>query len=239
MGEQVEPLPERRRLKVRLAGVSAGFAGASVLRSIDFEAWSGEVTLVTGATATGKSALIHLLRLALRPRGGEADILGEDAGKLAGARLAKAKRRIGYVAENPAFIERQSAFDNIAAPLKIAGRRAVDYAEDVRALIAYVGLNTAADEPMWRLSMAERRRAAIARALAAKPELVLADAPTAGLAPDAAYKIVRLLSEMRRVGAAVVITSQDEAAAAGADPVCWRLALGRLTRTTTLAEAAE
>lgn len=239
MGEQVDTLPERRRLRVRLSGVSAGFSGTTILRGIDFEAWSGEVALVTGATATGKSALIHMLRLALRPRGGEAEILGADATKLHGRKLALTKRRIGYVAENPAFIESASAIENIALPLKIAGGRAANYAEDVRALVAYVGLNAAADEPVWRLSMAERRRAAIARALAAKPELVLADAPTAGLAPDAAYKIVRLLAEMRRVGAAVVITSQDEGVAAGVEAAHWRLALGRLSRTETIAEAAE
>jgi cell division transport system ATP-binding protein len=239
MGEQVDTLPERRRLRVRLSGASAGFGRTTVLRGIDFEAWSGEVALVTGATATGKSALIHMLRLALRPRGGEAEILGEDVAKLRGAKLAFAKRRIGYVAENPAFIERASAFENIALPLRIAGRKSADYADDVRALISYVGLNTAADEPVYRLSMAERRRAAIARALAAKPELVLADAPTAGLSPDAAYKIVRLLAEMRRVGAAVVITSQDEGVASGVESAHWRLALGRLTPATAMAEAAE
>lgn len=225
--------------RVRLVGVSAGFGGATVLRNIDFEARGGEIAVVSGATATGKSSLIHLLRLALPPRGGDAEILGEDVRRLSSDRRALLKRRIGYVAETPIFIEQASAFENIALPLHLAGRKSVDYAEDVRALITYVGLNAAADEPAWRLSAAERRRCAIARALAAKPDLLLADSPTAGLAPEAAQRIVRLLAEMRRVGAAVVITSQDENVAGTAPVTHWRMALGRLTRAQTATEAAQ
>lgn len=225
---------------VQLSGVSAGFAGAEVLRGIAFEARAGEVAFVSGATATGKSTLVHLLRLAMQPRGGSAMILGADAGRLSGADRARLKRRIGYVAEEPIFVERWSAFDNIALPLRLAGRKAVDYAEDVRELISFVGLTVGAEEPAWRLSAIERRRAAIARALAAKPDLIVADAPTAGLGREAAHRIVRLLGELRRVGAAVVLTSQDDDATDGVEAVHWRLALGRLTRASEAqAEAAE
>lgn len=229
------------RTVVRLSGVTAGFAGAEVLRGVDFEAHAGAVALVTGATAAGKSSLVHLLRLALRPRGGHAMILGADAGRLSARQRARLKRRIGYVAETPVFVERWSAFDNIALPLRLAGRKAVDYADDVRELISFVGLNAGADEPAWRLSAVERRRVAIARALAAKPDLIVADAPTAGLARDAAFRIVRLLAELRRVGAAVVLTSQDEAIADGVQAQRWRIALGRLTKLDGArhAEAAE
>lgn len=218
------------RAVVQLSGVSAGFAGADVLRSVAFEARAGEVAFVSGATAAGKSTLVHVLRLAMRPRGGRAAILGADAARLSSTERARLKRRIGYVAEEPMFVERWSAFDNIALPLRLAGRKPVDYAEDVRELIDFVGLNVGAEEPAWRLSAIERRRAAIARALAAKPDLIVADAPTAGLGRDAAHRIVRLLSELRRVGAAVVFTSQDDDAADGVEAVHWRLELGRLTR---------
>lgn len=225
---------------MQLSGVSAGFGGADVLRGIDFEARAGDVAFVSGSTAAGKSTLVHLLRLAMRPRGGRAMILGVDAAKLSDAARARLKRRIGYVAEEPVFIERWSAFDNIALPLRLAGRRSADFADDVRELINFVGLAAGADEPAWRLSAVERRRAAIARALAAKPDLIVADAPTAGLGREAAHRIVRLLAELRRVGAAVVLTSQDTTAADGIEATHWRLALGRLTRLDAAhAEAAE
>ena len=131
------------------------------------------------------------------------------------------KRKIGYVAENPTFIEHWSAFDNIAMPLKLGGAKAKDYSPDVRELVDFVGLGAAADLPVEQISGAERRRAAIARALAAKPELILVDDPTSGMSPGDGRRIVRLLAEMRRVGAGVVIASQDQTLADCAPFLRW------------------
>lgn len=218
-----------RGVLVRLTQVDAGYRTGDVLRGIEFEAHAGEVALVTGPAAAGKTTFIHLLRLALAPRAGRAVILGADAGRLPGRTRAKLKRRIGYIAENPAFVENWTAFDNIALPLRLLGVRPRDYAADVRELVDFVGLGAAADIAAERLSGAQRRRAAIARALAAKPDLVLADDPTAGMSPTDGRRIVRLLAEMRRVGAAIVITSQDDSLADCAPTSHWRLERGRLS----------
>ena len=91
------------------------------------------------------------------------------------------------------------------------------------------GLGGAAELPVEKLSGAERRRAAIARALAAKPNLILADDPTAGMSPADGRRIVQLLSEMRRVGAGVVIASQDDTLADVAPMWIWRIDRGRLS----------
>jgi len=147
------------------------------------------------------------------------------------------KRRIGYVAENPVFVEQWSAFDNIAMPLRLIGLKRRDYDRDVRELVDFVGLADAAMLPVEKLSGAERRRAAIARALAAKPELILADDPTAGMSPGDGRRIVRLLAEMRRVGAGVVIASQDETLADCAPILRWRIDRGRLAQIDSAAPA--
>ena len=218
-----------RGVIARLSQVDAGYDATDVLLGIEFEARAGEVALVTGPTAAGKTSLLHLLRLALPPRSGSAIILGMDAGRLRGADRARLKRRIGYVSENPSFVEHWTAFENIATPLRMAGKKPREYVDDVRELVDFVGLGAAADMPVERLSGAERRRAAIARALAGKPDLILADDPTAGMSPDAGRRIVRLLAEMRRVGAGVVIACQDDTLADCAPLHHWRLELGRLT----------
>jgi cell division transport system ATP-binding protein len=114
-------------------------------------------------------------------------------------------------------------------PLKLSGARASDYHEDVRELVDFVGLSGASELPVEKLSGAERRRAALARALAGKPDLILADDPTAGMSPGDGRRIVRLLGEMRRVGAAVVIATQDETLADCAPMLRWRIERGRLT----------
>lgn len=219
-----------RGILVRLSNVDAGYGTATVLMGVDFEARAGEVALVTGPAAAGKTTLTHLLRLALQPRSGRALIMGVDVARAGGKTLAEVKRRIGYVAENPVFVEHWSAFDNVAMPLRMAGRKPQDYNHDVRELVDFVGIGEAADLPVEKLSGAERRRAAIARALAGKPHLILADDPTAGMSPADGRRVVRLLAEMRRVGAGVVIASQDESLASCAPILRWRIDRGRLTQ---------
>ena len=237
------PRPElelfERGVLVRLTQVDSGYRSADVLRGIEFEAHTGEVALVTGPAAAGKTSFLHLLRLALPPRAGRAVILGYDAMRISGQGRARLKRRIGYVAENPSFVEAWTAFDNIALPLRLRGRKPREYAEDVRELVDFVGLGGAADMPAERLSNAQRRRAAIARALAAKPDLVLADDPTSGMSPADGRRIVRLLSEMRRVGAAVIIASQDESLADCAPTSRWRLDRGRLSPLDVMSDQAD
>lgn len=214
----------------RLNGVDAGYGAAVVLAGLEFEIRVGEVALVTGPAAAGKTSLTHVLRLALPPRSGRAIILGVDVDKASARVRANVKKRIGYVAESPVFVERWSAFDNIAMPLKMAGLRPNDYERDIRELVEFVGLTEAANLPIEQLSGAEKRRAAIARALAGKPELILADDPTAGMSPQDGRHVVRLLAEMRRVGAGVVIATQDETLVDCAPFAHWRIARGRLDR---------
>ena len=218
-----------RGVLARLTAVDSGYGASTILAGIDFEVRAGEVALVTGPAAAGKTTLTHLLRLALPATAGRALILGVDVARASARVRANIKRRIGYVAENPVFVEHWSAFDNIAMPLRMSGRKPHDYADDVRELVDFVGLGEAADLTVDKLSGAERRMTAIARALASKPDLILADDPTAGMSPADGRRIVRLLAEMRRVGAGVVIASQDESLADCAPILCWRLDRGRLS----------
>jgi cell division transport system ATP-binding protein len=214
----------------RLTGVDAGYQVDPVLHQVHFEANAGEAALVCGPTSAGKTTLMHVLRLALVPRRGRALILGAEVGKLSGAARARLKRRIGYIAENPSFVEHWTAYSNIAMPLRAAGLKPPQYAEDVRELAEFVGLDAAVDEPVSRLSAAARRLVAIARALVAKPEIILADDPTSGMSPEAGRRVVRMLMEMRRVGAGVIIASQDESLAEVGPCTLWRISHGRLIR---------
>ena len=226
-----------RGVLVRLSNVDAGYGAATVLMGIDFEARAGEVALITGPAAAGKTTLTHLLRLALPPRSGRSVILGLDLMRARARAIADVKKRIGYVAENPVFIEQWSTFDNVAMPLRMLGQKPRDYADDVRELVDFVGLGGASELAVEKLSGAERRRAAIARALAAKPSLILADDPTAGMSPADGRRIIRLLAEMRRVGAGVVIASQDDTLADCAPMWVWRIDRGRLAQPEQTAPA--
>jgi cell division transport system ATP-binding protein len=215
-------------LIVRFEGVWAGYEGPDVLEDAAFEIASGEAAIVSGPTAAGKTTLLHVLRLALPPRAGSAIVLGEDITRLSEAKRARLKRHIGYVGEEPTFVEDWSVFENVALPLKVARLKPAEYEQDVRELLAFVGLEGSAEEPTNRLSFAERRRVAIARALAGKPDLILADEPGAGLSVEGAMRTFRLLAEMRRVGAAVVIATQSAELADGIDALHYRIEDGRI-----------
>lgn len=214
-----------------LEGVSAGYRAGEVLSDVSLTLRAGELAIVTGPPASGKSTLIHLLRLALRARGGSFEILDANAARLSDAARASLRRRIGYVGANPVLVEPWSAFANIALPLKLAGRRRAAYAEDVHDLLGYVGLGAVGDEPVARLSAVERRRVALARALATKPDILLADDPVAGMASDPAQRLLRAMAELRRVGAAVVITADDARIADAYEPRRYALHNGRLAET--------
>lgn len=215
-------------LIVGLQGVWAGYDGPDVLQDVDFQVAAGEVAIVSGPTAAGKTTLLHMLRLALPPRAGDATILGDNAGRLPERRRAALKRKIGYIGEEPTFVEEWSVFDNVALPLKVAKRKAAGFQNDVRELLAFVGLEASAADPVRSLSFAERRRVAIARALAGKPLLILADEPGAGLNAEGAMRTFRLIAEMRKVGAAVVIATQSPELADGLEVTHWRIEDGRI-----------
>lgn len=213
---------------VRMVNIDAGYLAEPVLRQVSFEARAGEAALICGPTSAGKTTLMHVLRLVLQPRRGRMQVFGHDVGRLRVAGRAKLKQRIGYIAENPEFVEHWTAFDNIAFPLRMMGRRPQDFEHDIAELIDFVGLTDGGETPVAHMSAAARRLAAIARALAIKPHIILADDPTSGMSPEAGHKIVRRLVEMRRIGAAVVITSQDETLFDVGPSSFWRIDRGHI-----------
>ena len=216
---------------LRLENVSAGYPGGpDVLSEASLSAYRGLVSCVVGVSGSGKTTLIHVARLALSVRSGFAQVLGADVSALTRNDRAALKRRIGYIAQEPVFIDNLTLFENVAAPLEAAGVRRARYVDDVMDLLNYVGLGAFAQAKPAALSTGQRRRAAIARALASKPELILADEPTAGLSPNAAHRMLRLLTELRQVGAAILITTPNEDLAQKAAEACWILVDGRLNR---------
>jgi cell division transport system ATP-binding protein len=214
---------------LRLTGVSAGYRAApTILHEISFTCRPGDLFVVTGASGAGKSTLLHLLRTAVLPRHGVLQVFGADAAQVDGELRRAFKRRMGYVAQAPIFLEDRTVFENTALPLATAGSKGAARNSDVRDLLAYLGLAKEAGRRAGELSTGQRRIAAIARALVTKPMLILADEPTAGLAPEIGVKIMRVFEEVRQSGGCLVVTTQDPDAAGAPDVAHWRLTAGRL-----------
>ena len=196
---------------LRLENVGLRYGdGPEILRDVSFAVRSGDFYFLTGPSGSGKSSLLKLLFLALRPTRGTLRIFGEDVGSLSHSRLPLIRRRIGVVFQEFRLLDHLSTYDNVALPLRVAGRSESSYRRDVMDLLDWVGLaEKSADLPPV-LSGGEKQRAAIARAVIAKPQLLLADEPTGNVDPVLAKRLLHLFLELNRLGTTMLIATHDK-----------------------------
>ena len=216
---------------LRLNGVGLRYgSGPEILRDITFAMRSGDFYFLTGPSGAGKSSLLRLLFLALKPTRGTVNIFGEDVGHLTRNRLALIRRRIGVVFQEFRLLDHLTTFDNVALPLRVAGKSESSYRRDVLDLLDWVGLADQARAFPPILSGGEKQRAAIARAVIAKPELLLADEPTGNVDPILAKRLLHLFVELNRLGTTMLIATHDQGLVRQADRPILHLESGVLTQ---------
>jgi len=152
---------------------------------------------------------LRLLFLALRPTRGMVNMFGEDVAGLDRSRLPMLRRRIGVVFQEFRLLDHLTTYDNVALPLRVAGKRESAYRADVMDLLSWVGLSNQAHAFPPVLSGGEKQRAAIARAVIAKPELLVADEPTGNVDPILADRLLHLFVELNRLGTTVLLATHD------------------------------
>jgi cell division transport system ATP-binding protein len=145
----------------------------------------------------------------MRPSSGSISMFGEDATTLPRRDLTRLRRRIGVVFQDFRLLDHLTAFDNVALPLRVMGKRPASYAGDVRDLLDWVGLKDQANARPPVLSGGEKQRVAIARAIIHKPEFLLADEPTGNVDPALAKRLLHLFLELNRLGTTILIASHD------------------------------
>jgi cell division transport system ATP-binding protein len=213
-------------LRYRPAG--AELAGTEVLRELSFSIPPGGFRWLLGQSGAGKSSLLHLLHLAIRPTCGELTVMGTAVGRTGRGALAGLRRRIGMVFQDFRLLAHLSAFDNVALPLRIGGRPEGQIRADVTETLRWVGLDRKADSRPAELSGGEQQRVAIARAVVGRPALLLADEPTANLDDAQAGRLMLMLNEFNRLGTTVIIATHNEALLARRPGPTLRLDRGRL-----------
>jgi cell division transport system ATP-binding protein len=206
-----EPLLDNPGPAVRFDRVTLAYAGSPpVLRDVSFSLAPGSIHFLTGASGSGKTSILKLIYMAQRPTQGGIQLLGHDLASLPRSERPALRQRIGVIFQDFRLLDHLSAFDNAALAPRIAGRKAEDYGADVAELLAWVGLGERMDALPGALSDGEKQRLAIARAVVNRPEIVLADEPTGNVDAAIAQRILRLLSELNRIGATILIASHDE-----------------------------
>lgn len=183
--------------------------GAEVLRDLDFRMAKGGFYFLTGASGAGKTSMLKLLYLAQRPTRGRIRLFGEELSDAPRNELPYFRRRIGVVFQDFRLIRHLSTFDNVALPLRIAGKSEADVEGPVREMLAWVGLADRASARPPTLSGGEQQRVAIARAVISQPELLVADEPTGNVDAEMAKRLLHLFSALNRLGTTIVVATHD------------------------------
>ena len=183
--------------------------GPEVLRDLNIDIPPGSFHFLTGPSGAGKTSILRLMLLALKPTRGNIHLFNQDVTRLGTGRRAELRRRIGIVFQDFRLLDHMSTWENVALPLRVLGKDVEDYREDVTDLLQWVGLGDRMHAAPSVLSGGEKQRAAIARAVIGKPELLLADEPTGNVDPHMARRLLRLFVELNRLGTSVIIATHD------------------------------
>lgn len=183
--------------------------GPEVLSDLTFAIPSHSFQFLTGPSGAGKTTLIRLLFLALKPTRGLIHVFGRDASTITKPELPAIRRRLGLVFQDFRLLDHLTTYENVALPYRVLGRDEASYRGDVIELLRWVGLADRMHVYPPILSGGEKQRAAIARALITRPELLLADEPTGNVDPPLARRLMRLFAELNRLGTAVLIATHD------------------------------
>ena len=183
--------------------------GPEVLRDLTFHIAPKSFQFLTGPSGAGKTTLIRLFFLSLKPTRGLMTVFDHEISTLPKPELPRLRRRIGLVFQDFRLLDHLTTFENVALPLRVLGKEEASYRADVVELLRWVGLGDRMHAHPPVLSGGEKQRAAIARALIGKPEILLADEPTGNVDPPLARRLMRLFVELNRLGTSVVIATHD------------------------------
>lgn len=191
--------------------VSKRYAGdALALSGITLSVAKGELVFLAGPSGAGKSTLLKMIAVIERPSSGTVLLNGQNIGKIKRAGLPYLRRNLGLIFQEQHLLQDRNVLANVMLPLIVTG--ATRQEAETRALAALdkVGLLARAKAEPQALSGGEQQRVAIARAIVNRPQLILADEPTANLDRDSANKVLDALKAFHAAGVTCLISTHDE-----------------------------
>jgi cell division transport system ATP-binding protein len=183
--------------------------GPEVLRDLSFQIEPHTFQFLTGPSGAGKTSLLRLLFLSLRPTRGLITVFSHETARLSKDELSTLRRRIGIVFQDFRLLDHLTTYENVALPFRVMGKSEASYRNEVVELLHWVGLGDRMGALPPVLSGGEKQRAAIARAVIARPQLLLADEPTGNVDPNLAQRLLRLFVELNKSGTTVVVATHD------------------------------
>ena len=217
--------------------VSRVFGRETILDDVSLQIRAGELTTIVGPSGSGKTTLLALLALLLEPSSGRILVEGRDASALTDAERSRLRNTLyGFVFQTAQLVGSLSVVDNVLLPATLGGV-ARQKRDEAWGLLDRVGLASRARFLPHQLSLGQKRRVALARALLLKPPVLLADEPTNDLDPKRAQQVADFLLALPREGYAVVLVTHDQALAQRAGNR-HQIELGKLTRMVSESSGA-
>lgn len=183
--------------------------GTTALSEVDFEIKEKEFVFLTGPSGAGKSTIIRLLIGDYLPTSGSVKFLDWEVNKIPPKKLPHMRRKMGIVFQELKLLMDRSVFENVAIALEVLGAKDKEIKEKVKETLEMVGLGDDMEKYPLQLSGGELQRTAIARAIIKKPDILLADEPTADLDPATSWEIIRLLNEINKMGTTVIMATHN------------------------------
>ena len=183
--------------------------GPEVLKDLTFRIAPGSFHFLTGPSGSGKTSLLRLLLLSLKPTRGKLTLFGHNVAALDQDSLLQMRRHIGIVFQDFRLLEHLTTFENVALPLRVLGQPESEYRGNVTELLEWVGLGERMNALPALLSGGEKQRAAIARAVIGRPDVLLADEPTGNVDPDLSLRLVRLFAELNKMGTTIILATHE------------------------------
>jgi cell division transport system ATP-binding protein len=183
--------------------------GREALCGVSFAVDTGEMCFLTGHSGAGKSSILKLIALIERPTRGQVFVNNQNVSGIKRRGIPQFRRGVGVVFQDHKLLHDRPVADNVALPLIVAGVGRSEIDKRVRAALDQVGLLGKEKSRPLELSTGEQQRVGIARAVVAKPSLLIADEPTGNLDPDLALEIMKLFKRFNDVGVTVVIATHD------------------------------
>lgn len=180
------------------------------LRGVNLKINRGEFVFVCGKTGSGKSTLLRLITRELEPTNGKIEFLGQDISGIRYGELPYYRRQVGVIRQGTGlFLEEKTAAENLEFVMRATGHEEDTLHERAQRALSMVGLGKKSASLMTDLSIGERKRVEIARALVNNPKIIIADEPTASLDRDLAWDIMSLFDDINRLGVTLLIVTHD------------------------------
>ncbi|MBA5688434.1 cell division ATP-binding protein FtsE [Rugamonas apoptosis] len=183
---------------------------ATALRGVSLTVEKGELVFLAGPSGAGKSTLLKMIAAMERPSSGRVLVNGQDVGRIKPAGLPFLRRNLGLIFQQQRLLTDRSVLDNVMLPLLVTGAPRAAAEQRARAALDKVGLLDRALAQPLALSGGEQQRVSIARAIVNRPQIILADEPTANLDRASANQVLDALKAFHSVGVTCLISSHDE-----------------------------